>query len=78
MLGFLFSMENLAISLGCDRTQLELAIAQCHPTEPAKVALLWAAQLHLGTLARAGLRTRCADLLANPLVLPEYPRYLTG
>ena len=78
MLGFLFSMESLAISLGCDRTQLELAIAQCHPTEPAKVALLWAAQLHLGTLSRADLRTRCTTLLANPLVLPEYPRYLSG
>ena len=43
MLGFLFSMESLALSLGCDRTQLELAVAQSHPEDPSKTALLWAA-----------------------------------
>ncbi|MEI5007041.1 DUF5682 family protein [Streptomyces sp. PmtA] len=78
MLGFLFSMEGLALSLGCDRTQLELAVAQSHPGEPAKVALLWAAQTQLGSLSRAELRTRCDELLANPLVVPAYPRYLSG
>nr|WP_246480990.1 DUF5682 family protein [Amycolatopsis umgeniensis] len=78
MLGFLFSMEALALSLGCDRTQLELAIAGSHPQEPSKVALLWAAQVQLGHLSRADLRERCAGLLANPLVLPAYPRYLSG
>jgi hypothetical protein len=36
MLGFLFTMEGLALSLGCDRTQLELAIAQSHPREPRR------------------------------------------
>jgi hypothetical protein len=78
MIGFLFSMESLALSLGCDRTQLELAVAQSHPQDPAKAALLWAAQTQLGTLSRAGLRARCAELLGNPLVLPAYPRYLSG
>ncbi|WUH94923.1 DUF5682 family protein [Streptomyces sp. NBC_00433] len=78
MLGFLFSMEGLALSLGCDRTQLELAFAQSHPREPARVALLWAAQVQLGQLTRADLRTRCDELLGNPLVIPAYPRYLSG
>ncbi|GGM75497.1 hypothetical protein GCM10011609_09270 [Lentzea pudingi] len=78
MLGFLFSMESLALSLGCDRTQLELAVTQSHPEEPSKVALLWAAQVHLGTLPRAELRARCDALLGNPLSLPSYPRYLSG
>ncbi|AGM06042.1 DUF5682 family protein [Amycolatopsis keratiniphila] len=78
MLGFLFSMESLALSLGCDRTQLELAIVGSHPQEPSKVALLWAAQVQLGRLSRAELRERCAGLLANPMVLPAYPRYLSG
>lgn len=78
MLGFLFSMETLALSLGCDRTQLELAVAQSHPQDPSKTALLWAAQVHLGTLTRAELRARCDELLANPLVVPAYPRYLSG
>lgn len=77
-LGFLFSMEGLALSLGCDRTQLELAFAQSHPREPAKVALRWAAQVQLGHLSRAELRARCDELLDNPLVLPAYPRYLSG
>ncbi|MFD5844598.1 DUF5682 family protein [Streptomyces chartreusis] len=78
MLGFLFSMESLALSLGCDRTQLELAVAQSHPDEPSKTALLWAAQVQLGTLSRAELRERCDELLDNPLVVPAYPRYLSG
>jgi hypothetical protein len=78
MLGFLFSMESLALSLGCDRTQLELAVAQSHPEDPAKTALLWAARVQLGQMSRADLRTRCDELLANPLVLPAYPRYLSG
>ncbi|ORT55593.1 DUF5682 family protein [Streptomyces sp. CB03238] len=78
MLGFLFSMEGLALSLGCDRTQLELAVAQSHPQDPSKTALLWAAQVQLGLLSRADLRARCDELLGNPLVVPAYPRYLSG
>jgi hypothetical protein len=78
MLGFLFSMETLALSLGCDRTQLELAVAQSHPEDPSKTALLWAAKTQLGSLSRADLRARCAELLGNPLVVPAYPRYLSG
>ncbi|MEU1438638.1 hypothetical protein ABZ438_31855 [Streptomyces sp. NPDC005786] len=78
MLGFLFSMESLALSLGCDRAQLRLALAQSHPREPSRTALLWAAQVQLGHLSRAELRSRCDELLANPLVVPAYPRYLSG
>jgi len=78
MLGFLFTLESLALSLGCDRTQLELAVRQSHPEAPAKVALLWAAQLQLGVLSLADLRTRVEGLLGNPLVVPAFPHYLTG
>ncbi|MEU5940216.1 hypothetical protein ABZ807_13690 [Micromonospora sp. NPDC047548] len=78
MLGFLFSMESLALALGCDRSQLELAVAQSHPEEPGKVALLWAARHQLGLLPLAELRARCAELLANPLVVPAFPQYLSG
>lgn len=78
MLGFLFSMESLALSLGCDRTQLELAVAQSHPQDPSRTALLWATRTQLGHLSRADLRARCDELLANPLVVPAYPRYLSG
>ncbi|MBC9003870.1 DUF5682 family protein [Micromonospora aurantiaca (nom. illeg.)] len=78
MLGFLFSMESLALSLGCDRSQLELAVAQAHPEAPAKLALLWAARHQLGLLPLARLREQCAELLANPLVVPAFPQYLSG
>ncbi|MFF8958336.1 hypothetical protein [Streptomyces sp. NPDC014894] len=78
MLGFLFSMESLALSLGCDRTQLELALAQCRPEDPSKTALLWAARTQLGSLSRADLRAKCDALLGNPLAVPSYPRYLSG
>lgn len=77
-LGFLFGMESLALSLGCDRTQLELAVVQSHPEEPSKTALLWAARVQLGHLSRADLRAKCDELLGNPLVVPAYPRYLSG
>jgi hypothetical protein len=78
MLGFLFSMESLALALGCDRAQLELAVRQSHPQAPAKVALLWAAQHQLGLLPMATLRERCDELLDNPLVVPSFPQYLSG
>ncbi|MFD5320546.1 hypothetical protein [Streptomyces sp. NPDC127098] len=78
MFGFLFGMESLALSLGCDHTQLELAVRQAHPEAPEKVALLWAAKSRLGLLSPDELRERCAELLANPLVIPAFPRYVSG
>ncbi|MEV5410295.1 hypothetical protein AB0K60_15840 [Thermopolyspora sp. NPDC052614] len=78
MLGFLFTLESLALSLGCDRAQLELAVRQSHPETPAKTALLWAAQTQLGVLHRDELRSRCDELLANPLIVPAVPEYLSG
>jgi hypothetical protein len=78
MLGFLFTMESLALSLGCDRTQLELAVRQSHPEAPVKIALLWAARHQLGLLPLADLRARVDDLLGNPLVVPAFPHYVSG
>lgn len=78
MLGFLCTMESLALALGCERAQLELAVRQSHPESPAKVALMWAARHQLGLLSLAELRARCDELLANPLVVPAFPHYLIG
>ncbi|WP_326826643.1 DUF5682 family protein [Streptosporangium sp. NBC_01756] len=78
MLGFLFSLESFALSLGCDRAQLEIAVRQSHPEATAKVSLLWAARFRLGVLPLAELRSRCDELLANPLVIPAFPLYLSG
>jgi hypothetical protein len=78
MLGFLFGMESLALSLGCDRTQLDLAVRQSHPETPAKIALRWAARHQLGDLPLASLRALVDDLLGNPLVVPAFPQYVSG
>ncbi|MCE0533927.1 DUF5682 family protein [Kineosporia rhizophila] len=78
MLGFLFSMEGLALSLGCERTQLELAVQQSAPQTPAKTALFWAARHQLGHLSIGDLREKCDELLANPLVVPSFPQYVSG
>ncbi|MFJ4679169.1 DUF5682 family protein [Kitasatospora sp. NPDC088783] len=78
MLGFLVSTESLAVSLGGSREQLDLAVTQSHPQNPAKVALLWAAQVHLGQLNRQDLRQQCAELLDDVLLLPVYPHYING
>jgi hypothetical protein len=77
VLGFLVGMESLALSLGCHRTQLELAVRQSHPQEPAKVALHWAARHQLGLLTPAELRERVDDLL-GPLVVHAFPQYVSG
>jgi hypothetical protein len=78
MLSFLFSMEGLALSLGCDHAQLEIAVKQGHPEAPGKVALLWAARFQLGELTMAELRQKVADLVENPLIVPALPQYLSG
>ena len=79
MLGFLFSMESLALSLGCDRAQLELAVRQSHPEAPAKVALLWAAQLPARRCCRwpscASAATSCWPTRWS---CPAFPQYLSG
>jgi hypothetical protein len=77
-LAFLFTMESLAMSLGCERTQLELAVQQSHPEAPPKVALLWTARFQLGLLSMAGLRELVAGLTDNPLVVPTVPLYISG
>ncbi len=78
MLSFLVTLENLAISLGCDRAQLEIAVRQARPEGAAKTALLWAARTQLGLLPREELRARCDELLGNPLTVPSVPEYVSG
>ena len=78
MLGFLFSMESLALSLGCDRPSWSSPCASPIRRRRPRSALLWAARHQLGLLPLAELRARCAELLANPLVVPAFPQYLTG
>ena len=79
MLGFLFTMESLALSLGCDRAQLETRRRAVAPGGTGRRSPCSGRPTHqLGLLPLADLRARCAELLANPLVVPAFPHYLSG
>jgi hypothetical protein len=80
MLQFIFTLESLALSLGCERSQLVIAIRQAAPvtTDPPKLAQLWAAECVLRLRDVASLRSRFDHLLDNELVLPTLPEYLEG
>jgi hypothetical protein len=80
MLAFLFSLESLALSLGCERSQLVIAIKQAGPVtdDPVKRALLWSAECVIGLRTTAELRERLDAVLDNELTLPRLPDYLSG
>ena len=65
MLQFIFTLESLALSLGCERSQLVIAVRQSAPvtTDPPKLALLWSAEcvLRLRDVASLSGPLRCLD-----------------
>ncbi|MEM7132807.1 MAG: DUF5682 family protein [Chloroflexota bacterium] len=78
MLSFIFTQEALAFSMGCERSQILIAMAQATPKEPAKVALLWAGQWILNLRDEESLRREFSHLMTNPLLLPAFPEYVAG
>ena len=80
MLQFVFTLESLALSLGCERSQLVIAIRQSAPvtTDPPKLALLWSAECVLRLRDIASLRSHFDALIDNELLLPTLPDYLGG
>ena len=80
MLQFIFTLESLALSLGCERSQLVIAIRQSAPvtTDPPKLALLWSAECVLRLRDLANLRSHFDALIDNELLLPTLPDYLGG
>ncbi|MFB8791159.1 MAG: hypothetical protein U7123_20485 [Potamolinea sp.] len=50
MLGFIFTLESLALSLGCNRSQLLIGVQQASGglEDPAKLGLLWTTEWLLG------------------------------
>lgn len=78
MLAFVFSLESLALSLGCQRSQLVIAIQQAEPltTDPGKLGLLWAAQILLELRSLDEIRARFAEILDNPMSLAALPPLL--
>lgn len=80
MLAFVFTLESLALSLGCDRSQLVIAIRQASQLDvPAdKLGLLWSAQYLLGERSLSSIRAFFDEALANPLVVRALPSYISG
>lgn len=78
MLAFIFTQEALAFSMGCERSQLIIAVAQSEPDDPPKIALRWAAQWILGQRAEDSVRDDFLHLLQSPLLLPAFPEYMAG
>ncbi|OJW22188.1 MAG: hypothetical protein BGO49_19360 [Planctomycetales bacterium 71-10] len=80
MLQFIFTLESLALSLGCERSQLVIAVRQAGPVavDPPKLSILWAAECVLRLRDVAGLRARFDALAENELTLPALPEYLEG
>ena len=78
MLGFIMTLESLALSLGCNREQLTIALQQSVPGAPAKKSLLWSAECLLDLKSLSELRRYFDHVLSNPLLIGSLPDYLSG
>lgn len=80
MLAFVFNLESLALSLGSNRSQLLIAVAQAGPQtdDPNKMGLLWTAQWLLGTRDVESIREFFTGLLENRAAVGSMPSYLNG
>jgi len=80
MLSFLFNLESLALSLGCDRGQVMIALEQAGTvaSTPEKLGLLWAAEWLVNKRDRASIREFFDASLDNPMMLPAFPGYVAG
>ncbi|HYF63986.1 MAG TPA: DUF5682 family protein, partial [Herpetosiphonaceae bacterium] len=80
MLGFIFSLESLALSVGCQRSELVISVEQAGREEaaPDKLGLLWVAEWLLNRRTVAEMREFFTHLTEDPLSLHALPAYLNG
>lgn len=80
MLGFIFTLESLALALGCQRSQLLIGLqgAALAPIVPEKMGLLWTSEWVLGLRPVGDMRTFFEEMLHDALRLPVLPQYLNG
>lgn len=80
MLGFIFTLESLALSLGCNRSQLTIGVQQAAQVahDPAKLGLLWTTEWLLKKRTLEEIRGFFEEVLANPMLATAFPDYLNG
>ena len=80
MLRFILTLESLALSLGCERSQLNIAIRQAGPatTDATKRALLWSVECVLNLRQLSDVRNQIDTILENHLGLAALPQYISG
>ncbi|MCB9676226.1 MAG: hypothetical protein H6737_13980 [Alphaproteobacteria bacterium] len=80
MLSFVFTLESLALAMGCNRSQLVIAIELSAPqtADPEKLGLLWAAEWLVQVRDEEAVRRAFGAILDHPLGRTAFPRYLSG
>jgi len=80
MLAFVFTLESLALAMGCNRTQLVISIelAASKAAAPEKLGLLWAAEWMVQRRTTEDVADAFGRILDHPLGRSAYPRYLSG
>ncbi|MBW4576754.1 MAG: hypothetical protein KME08_15885 [Aphanothece sp. CMT-3BRIN-NPC111] len=80
MLGFIFTLESLALALGCNRSQLFIGVQQASQglEDPAKLGLLWTTEWLLSLRTLEQIRSFFDQVLNNPMLTAAFPDYLNG
>lgn len=80
MLGFIFTLENLALAMGCKRSQLMIAVQQAGQAaeDIAKLGLLQTSEWLLGLRSLDEIREFFDHVITNPMMMPAFPEYLNG
>jgi len=80
MLSFIFTLESLALSLGCHRSQLLIGVQQAAGglDDPAKLGLLWTSEWLLSLRTLEEIRDFFDQVMNNPILTKAFPDYLNG
>jgi hypothetical protein len=80
MLNFIFTLESLALSLGCNRSQLLIGVKQSSQglDDPAKIGLLWTTEWLLTLRKLEEIREFFDGVISNEMLIKSFPEYLNG
>ncbi|TXT57849.1 MAG: hypothetical protein BAJATHORv1_10557 [Candidatus Thorarchaeota archaeon] len=81
-LSFALTLENFAVMMGCDRSQLIIALrsvnAPTYEIDPRKLGLLMTAEWYVRLRDMNSIREFFNNLFSNPLLLEKIPDYVMG